>query len=328
MGNDNGSWGGPYCNNINCQDANCQNPEHGQDQYAENQYGYPDGEVTEAYTNGPYNRGFGKANGTAMYPVHAEQTSGLLKRSEPPLTPEQLVSRYLKGIPLTFDKEAFFSPEDLKDQLNLATNEAELLLGRNITRERFKEKVPFDYSLYRSYIHVRAEHGPIVSIQQLAIVSADNHNIFEIPPDWIETTNFSKQLINVIPLLAAYGVNSVQGAVGNAGIAFLTVIDGLNWVPAYWQIRYDAGLATIEGRFPVPVNDLIGCVAAINILSIMATLNITTSQSLSQDGISQSSSSLGPRIYQLRIEELTKRRDELTRKLKSIFSSRYFIGNF
>lgn len=271
--------------------------------------------------------GQSKNFGTAIYPVHAEQTSGLLRRCEPFLTPEQLVSRYLKGIPLRFRNGDTFTPDELKDRIHLAMNEAEILLGRTITREAFKEKVPFDYALYKSYIHIKSEHGPIVSLEHLQIVSADNNNIFEIPPTWIEAANFSKNQINVIPLLAAYGVNQVAGAVGNAGIAFLTVMDGLNWVPAYWQIKYTAGLSNKEGNVPVPVNELIGVIAAIAVLSAIAPTNIWNSQSQSQDGISQSSSGMGPRIYELRIAELTARRDEIVKKLKALFSSRFFVSN-
>lgn len=268
-----------------------------------------------------------KKYGTAAYPVHSNGTSGLMRRCEPFLTPEQLQSRFLKGVPLKFRNGDQFTPDDFKDRINLAMNETELLLGTVITREAFQEKPPFDYSNYKAYIHINSEHRPMLSIEHLAIVSADGNNIFEIPPTWIETANFTKGLINVIPLLAAYGVNSVQGAVGNAGIAFLTVIDGLNWVPAYWQINYTAGLSTKEGNVPVPVNELIGTVAAIAILSEIATSFIHTSQSQTQDGISQSSSGPGPRIYQLRIEELEKKKEDLTKKLKAIFSTRYFVGN-
>jgi hypothetical protein len=77
----------------------------------------------------------------------------------------------------------------------------------------------------------------------------------------------------------------------------------------------------------VPVNELIGTIAAIAILSEIAATFIYNSQSQSQDGISQSSTGPGPRIYQLRIEELMLKRDELTRKLKAIFSTRLFVGN-
>jgi|SRR5581483_1641595 len=269
-----------------------------------------------------------KSYGTAMYPVHALETSGLLKRVEPFLTPEQLVSRFLKGIPLAFPNGDVFTPEDLKDRLYLAQNEAELRLKTTITRELRQEKLPFKSEDYKAYIHLQAEQGPLCTIHQLAIFSADKNNIFEIPPEWIETSNFSKSLINVIPLLAAYGVNSVQGAVGNAGIAFLTVIDGLNWVPAYWQIQYTSGLSNQEGKVPAIVNEYIGCIAAIAILSEIAPSFIYNSQSQTQDGISQSSSGPGPRIYMLRIEELTKKQDDLERKIKTIFNQRFKIGNF
>lgn len=274
--------------------------------------------------NFPYTKSYG----TAMYPVHALETSGLLKRVEPFLTPEQFRSRFLKGIPLVFLNGATFSDDELKDRINLAQNEAELRLKTTITRELRQEKLPFKQQDYKAYIHLKAEQGPICTIHQLAIVSADKNTIFEIPPEWIETTNFAKSYINVIPLLAAYGVNSVQGAVGNAGIAFLTVIDGLDFIPAYWQIKYTSGMSNTEGSVPIVVNEYIGCIAAIQILSMIAATFIHTSQSQSQDGISQSSSGPGPRIYLVRIEELTKRRDELERKLKGIFSQNFFVGGF
>jgi hypothetical protein len=268
-----------------------------------------------------------KVNGTAVYPVHAQQTSSLLTRCEPMLDQEKFRRLFLKGINLTMPNGDVYTPEDITEKLNWAMNEAELLLNLTITRESFKHKVPFDYALYKAYIHVRSEKGPIISLEQLAIVSADNNNIFNIPPTWIETSNFAKRLINVIPLLAAYGVNQVAGAVGNAGIAFLTVMDGLNWVPAYWQIQYTAGLSTAEGQMPVPVNELIGCIAAISILSEIAPTNRFNSQSQSQDGISQSSSGPGVNIYNRRIEDLEKKRDKLVSKLKAIFSNRFLIDN-
>lgn len=270
---------------------------------------------------------YSKNYGTAAYPVHASETSGLIRRSEALLTPEKLRSRFLKGIPLTFPNGDTFSDEDLKDKILLAINEAELLLNMTVTREAFKEKAPFDKSLYDAFIHIKTEKGPILTIESLAIRSADGQAIFEIPPTWIEPANFSKRLINVIPLLAAFGVNSVQGSVSNAGIAFLTVMGGLGWVPAYWEVRYTAGMSFKEGQVPVVVNELIGVIAAIDCLSLIAPSNIFTSQSLSQDGISQSSSGPGPRLYELRISELEQKKQQLIVKLKGIFSGKFFVGN-
>ena len=270
----------------------------------------------------------GKSYGTAIYPVHAINTSGLMTRVEPLITPEQLRSRFLKGIPLFLTGGATYSDDDLKDRIYLASNAVELDIKTTLTREQRQEKLPFKQQDYKAYIHLTAEQGPIISIEQLAIVSADKNTIFEIPAEWIETTNFAKRIINVIPLLAAYGVNSVQGAVGNAGIAFLTVIDGLDFVPAYWQIRYTAGIANEEGKIPTVVNELVGTVAAIDIISEIAQTFIFTSQAQSQDGISQSSSGPGPRVYQLRIEELMLKRARLEKQIRNVFSNRFIIGNF
>jgi hypothetical protein len=275
-----------------------------------------------------------------VYPVHALSVSNLLKRCEPMLSPEQLISRFLKGVPLVFPNGDGFTGDELKDRINLAMNESELLLGRNIPREQFVEKASFDYALYRSYIHIKSEHGPIISLERLAIVSSDNVNIFEIPSQWVESSNFSKNQINVIPLLAAFGSATVGGTLiapgtagasgAGAGIAFLSILNGGaggTQIPAYWEIRYTAGLTSTDGKFPVVVNELIGCVAAIALLSEIGATFIHTSQSQSQDGISQSSSGLGPRIYQLRIEELMAKRDELVKKLKGIFSNKFVISN-
>ena len=99
-------------------------------------------------------------------------------------------------------------------------------------------------------------------------------------------------------------------------------------VPGYWQLTYSSGLSNREGQVPTIVNQLIGTNAAINIISQLAQIWITTSQSQSQDGISQGSSTLGPRLYQLRIEELMKNRDELISKIKGIFAKKYVIGEY
>ncbi len=264
---------------------------------------------------------------TAVYPVHARETSGLFTRCEPLINAEKFQRLFLRGIPMRFPNGDAFTAQDFQEKLQWAMNEVELLTGCTITREAFRHKVAFDYNLYKSYIHIMAEKGPMISLEQLAIVSADNNNIFVIPPTWIETTNFAKRLINVIPLLAAYGVNQVSGAVGNAGIAFLTVMDGMSFVPAYWQIDYTAGMSNKEGQVPVSVNELIGTIAAISVLSQIAPTNRFNSQSQTQDGISQSSSGPGPNIYNRRIEDLEKKRDLLVSKLKGIFSNKFIVGS-
>lgn len=268
-----------------------------------------------------------KAIATNAYPVLANGTSGLLSRVEPLLTPTKLKSRFLKGILERLPAGVTFSNEELKDRINLAINELEVELKAPVFAEQFVERHPFDWSLYKSYIHIRASNGPIISIEDLAIVSANRENIFRLPAEWIDTGQFHQRLINVVPLLAAYGVNTVSGAVGNAGIAFLTTLDGLNWVPSYWQITVTAGLSKDAGQVPIVVNNLIGVYAALDILSSIAPNNANTSVSLAQDGISQASSTPGPMIYQTRIAELQARKATLLGQLRRLFSQKYYLSN-
>lgn len=258
------------------------------------------------------------------YPVLAKDTSGLLQRIEPLLTPKKLVSRYLKGINLSQ-----YSEDDLKDKIYLAMNEAEMLIDTTITPERRVEKHPFDRSLYKNFIHIMANFGPILTLNSLTIKSSNNVNIFKIPADWVESARFFQKQINVIPLtvVGATGISSGQPT-GAAGLAFIAAMQGgIDWVPSYWEIEYTTGLCKQEGQVPVIVNELIGAIAAIEILGNIGQQNINTSISVSHDGISQSSSNPGPAVYQTRIGELSAKKAEYVKKIRKSIYGKYYISN-
>ena len=276
---------------------------------------------------------------TAQYPIHAIETSGILRRTEPFLTPELFKIRFLLGLPFYLLGQSaieLLKPENLKDRIMMAMNETEGQLGTTITREEFVDKLPFDWSLYKSFIHIKPRHSPIISLESLAIVASNSEVIFQVPSVWVDMANASIGQLNVIPLLASFGATNASGTPitatnQGAGVAFLAIwgaSGATTQVPSYWQVTYSAGLSNREGQVPVIVNQLIGTNAAINILSQLAMFFFTTSQSQSQDGISQGSSTLGPRIFALRIEELIKNRDELISKIKGIFAKKYVIGEY
>lgn len=273
---------------------------------------------------------------TAEYPVHAKATSGAFKRVEPILVAGQFRSRFLKGIPLNFPNGETYSDEDLKDQINIAANDAELLLKTPISPIQFQEKLDFDLSKYKAFISLKTSNAPIICLESLAIVATNGQPLFVIPAPWIEAANFNRSEINVVPLLASFGASFINGSpitgggVPGNGVAFFAMWNAYGSIdnaPAYWQVIYTAGLSRKDGTVPVAVNDLIGCIAAINMLSSLALMYTTNSVSLSQDGISQSSSGPGPRIYALRIEELEKRRDKLVTEISALFGRRFFMSH-
>lgn len=270
------------------------------------------------------NQDYPKSYGNNTYPVLSSKTSDLIKRIEPILTPKKLVSRYLKGLDLSD-----YDTDDLKDKIDLAMNEAEILLDISLTPVRRKEKYPFDMNLYKSFIHIMTNFGPILQIDRLSIQSSNDKNIFEIPADWVEAARFFQKQINVIPLtvVGATGISSGQPT-GAAGLAFIAAMNGgIKWVPSYWEVEYTTGVCNKEGYVPMVVNELVGAIAAIEILGNLGALNVNTSVSVSHDGISQSSSNPGPAIYQTRIGELTNKKNEMVKKIRRVFYNNYFVSN-
>ena len=264
---------------------------------------------------------------SAGYPVHMTNASGLMTRSEPVLTPQLLVSRYLKGIPLAFPNGDHYTAADIQDQIVLAQNEVEINCKITITREQFTDKVPFDINLYKSFIYLKTEQNPILAVQDVSIVSSDGYKVFKIPSEWLEPSNFSKGIVNVVPILGAYSVATGGGVGAYGGLPYINVFSQLTFVPGFWQIVYQTGVSKIEGQFPTIINDLIGVTAALNMLMNIQTMFINISQSLSRDGISQSSSGPGPRMYQLYIDELKEKRDKLIGKVKGAFATKLILSN-
>lgn len=249
-----------------------------------------------------------KSYSTYGYPVNAYEDSGLFKRVEPLLTTEQLIGRFLLGIPLPVS----FTEEILKDRINLAMNEFELLVKTPLIDTLFDDKLPYDAMLYKQFIHLNVSHKPIQQLLAVEISSSDQETLYVVPQEWVEGANFKRGLINIIPLLSTFGAtsgtNQAGGVIQDAGLVFIATLGQLVWLPAFWRVIYTSGIARNEGQVPIIANNLIGAIAAIDILSNLASLNIATSVSASQDGVGQSSSNPGPNVYNTRIEQLEEKR--------------------
>ncbi len=262
---------------------------------------------------------------SGTYPVHVKDPTGLLTRIEPLLTPKLLKSRFLKGILERLPPGVTYSNEELKDFITLAVNEVESELGVLMFAEKKVHTAPFDINLYNSWIFTKTESGPILELYDLSIAAANLADIYTIPAEWIDASQFTRSIITVVPLLAASGL-SVISTSSPAAIPFLRQLS-VNWLPSYWRIEYLSGICKDPGKVPVIVNQLIGTIVAINMLSQIQTNNIYNSQSISADGISQSSSSAGNQIYLPRINELKEKRKEYVGQLRKITQQKFFLSN-
>ncbi len=267
-----------------------------------------------------------KARVGAIYPVGAidQQAWG---RVEPLITPEQLRFRQLFGIPLVSQikdpmtgKAAVITDPMLNDYINRSVNEAELELGISIFPTQFDERMPFDMADFKSFGYLKIEHKPVASVDNMAIVNANQEEIYQVDPAWISPDHFSKGMLYLMPLTMSLSSGYVQSAPSN-GAVFLSLFANRHYVPCFWRVKVTAGFQ--NGCIPVVVNEYVGVIAAMKILSMLATTFARlTSTSLSIDGTSQSISTPGPQLFAVRLSELEKEREMLRGKIKSLFNAK------
>ncbi|CAB4127184.1 hypothetical protein UFOVP75_76 [uncultured Caudovirales phage] len=267
-----------------------------------------------------------------MYPENGIQSPW--DRLEPLVTPDQIRSRWLFGIPLISNfadpitrKVQVFTDDLIDDLIVGAVSDLETEIGISIMPVQKSERMAFDRQEFESFGYFRLRARPIASIEELAIRSSDGINFFTMPMAWIETGFLHHGQINILPLSPAnanFTFASIAGG-GPAGLIFLSVLSRLGWIPAYWTVKYTVGFP--DGKLPRIVNDLIGIQTAINILSMLGATFVKNSASLSIDGMSQSVSTPGPELFEARLKDLGDKKTMATRKLKAITGQKLFSGN-
>lgn len=262
----------------------------------------------------------------AVYPDRAIDAQ-VWTRIEPLITPDQLRRRQLLAIPLVSffpdpitNKRIEITNEDLADAINRAVAEVELESGLTIFPVQYDEKHPFDRNYWDSYGFIKVEHRPVSSVEKLAFTPPTGNDIFVVNKDWIESANFHKGQINIIPFVPAVATSFVTSSsnAGQSGFAYIQLLQYTTWVPALVRTTYTAGFP--NGQMPRVLNELIGCVAAIEILSVLQSTFRNSSYSLNIDGMGQSVSNPYP-LFQARIEYLLQKKADLMGRMKNMYGT-------
>lgn len=254
------------------------------------------------------------------------------KRVEPLVTPTQVKNRFLFGIPLVSamkdpltGKPQVYTEDLIKDTVERAVAMAEQETGIDIFPNVNNEKHPFDRVEYESFGYFKLRHRPVASIEKLSITPPSGTDIYTIPQEWVETSYLHRGQVNLIPLgnSIAYGT---PAAVGSGGALFLNVLGNQPWIPAFWLTVYTSGFP--DGQLPIIVNELIGCIAAMEVLSALAaTYAKSTSHSLGIDSLSQSVSTPGPQLFKTRFDDLALKRTTLVKKIRTYYALNLFSSN-
>lgn len=248
-------------------------------------------------------------------------------RTGPLITPERLRMNFLLGIPLVgFIKDPItkqfpvITDDILASIINRAVTTAEMETGLIIFPTEINDKYPFHRPDYDSFSYFRVKNTPLSKIIKLAITPANNLDIYIIPNDWISFEDTTR--INVIPINTSLVTGGAIPENTATGSAFLSVMGRSWYTPAFWSL--DAIYGFDEGKIPTVINEVIGIIAALDVLSQLAATFRTTSNSLSIDGTSQSASGPGPNIYAIRIKDLMDKKKDLVKKIKH----EYGLGTF
>jgi len=254
---------------------------------------------------------------------------------EPLITVDKLKTRFLLGVPMTLrvkdpetGKPFKITDTQLAELIRVHVSTAEEETGLVIMPRQFVERKEFSRQDWESFGYFRVNHRPMASIEALNCSLSDGSVAFSFPTQWLEMGNATTMgQINVIPLaFQAFGAGTGiigQEATGNA--TFFNAVVNRHWLAALFTVTYTAGFK--DGLVPVPVNQLIGTIVAMEVLSMIAAAYAwVTSTSLGIDGLSQSVSSPGPARFQVRMGELDKQRQLLVKKLKGKYGTKIVSG--
>jgi len=266
-----------------------------------------------------------------VYPINSIARDW--SRVEPLVDPQRLRDEFLFGIALVSgqktpgtNKVAIMQDPYLERRIDSAVAVAEAELAMSIFPNQVDERQPFDSHEYRSMGYFRTKHRPVSSIEKLTVTSSSGLDIYDVPLEWVETGYLAEGLIFLMPLSTANGQLVVPDSSVGGGSVFLHMLSSAYWLPAFWKIRYTAGFK--NGELPKVLNELIGTIAAIDILGVLApTYAKTPSASLSIDGLSQSSSNPGQELYSTRIAQLEIQKKILVGKLRTLYGTKIFTGN-
>ncbi len=246
-------------------------------------------------------------------------------RVGPIIQVQDLKDEYLFGIPLQsqLTKQKLTDPI-LKKIIFKAIADAETMIKIPILKVNISDE-PFDYKRADDiqFSTRRLSKWPVLQINSLQAQwpgrTDDQRTNF--PTSWA-SVNADTGLFRIVPK-SGTEVNVDIGFIGLHG-RFSSNVEG--W-PNLWHISYVAGFE--YDKVPHLVNDLVGTLAALRTLSLMAPILFpVNSISIGVDGLNKGVSGAGTQYLLQRSTELIAERDRLVFQLRSIYSTDLFFASF
>lgn len=206
------------------------------------------------------------------------------------LSPSNLVSMYMPGIPLCYPGGGSISSKTIEQKIRTATKQIENFLSIKIQKQMIEENHDFNKQEFSQWGYIKTNY-PIVFAEKLE-GRINNISQIKYPKSWLsiksksDSTSFRN--LHIIPNVdGAQEMN--QYSVVYSGISPVLGYFGGDYIPNYWNVTYCTGWDSDE--IPSDILDAIGKLATMQILAITGDLIFGAgigNQNISIDGVSQS----------------------------------------
>jgi hypothetical protein len=293
-----------------------------------------------------------KPNPAGLYPqgstkLSTDGNSSGFTRVQSWLTPERLKNEFLFGISLKSPTTNQVLTDDiLKSIIQKVAADIEVKCKIDIFPVQRIHREDFDRVKYlQGWNQLQVPFGNIQSIQEVSIRAVNSTTVqqdvlindqslpdqqegsilYSVPLSWIDMSRASKGLLHFVPLQTTFSSYGVVGPSAGAAAPLFAIFSQLQWIPSFWCIKYTCGFD--ENSIPAPLNDLIGSMAAMEVLSMLGPTIRWNSQSISIDGTSQSTSGPGNQLYALRYQQLQQKADDLIDLIRTRFGKKVFMSH-
>lgn len=236
------------------------------------------------------------------------------------MTAEELTQNFLFGIPLTSPLTGqTLSNEAIRFHIDAATAWLERELQIDIKQKYYsQERHDYIRSEYFNWGYIKLNHYPIMKILQFLVIYPDTGQSVSFPLQWIQTD--AEGLTGCIQIVP--GVGSASSFIIGQGSTLLPLLfNTQEYLPDLFKVSYHAGFP--NGKTPDNIIQLIGKKAAVDIMTQISNLllvNGLTHQSISIDGVSQSTSKI-PFIFEKQIQLYRNQIKDEVSSLRSFYCS-------
>lgn len=264
---------------------------------------------------------------TTPFPFLETDMESTPNRFLPLPTPQTLRDGPLFGIPL----RSFLTGQEVTDAalqryIDESISEIEHTLDLYITPVEFTENTDYNsHLMFWSFGYVKLAHGPILDVSSYKLTFNNGYGdnaLINVPLEFVFVQS-QEQTVQLVPATGTTIAGFVTTLYSGVGFSALNAGGITNW-PGALQIKYRCGFP--DGQIPAVLSGLIENMAAYKMLSVMGPILFPhNGVSISIDGTSQSTSTLGPAFLQNRLKDLQGLIDKQMDAAKGYYQKRFLI---